>query len=98
MMKKHYRTGGSIREQAQPVKTSKLPMYADDLIESLYKPLHPRDTQYILFQDEQGVARSKIAKKLGISKARVVHEIILLQEMSTRERNKYRKYEEDESA
>ncbi|MCF2718012.1 hypothetical protein LWE69_12630 [Paenibacillus sp. UKAQ_18] len=75
MMKKHYRTGGSIREQAQPVKSQKLPQTADKLIASLYEPLAPEISKYISQQAKAGVRRSEIAKNVGISKARVVHEL-----------------------
>ncbi|KOS03961.1 hypothetical protein [Paenibacillus polymyxa] len=109
MMKKYYRTGGVIREQKQPKKKKgpRAPrmigydtpcVEPDRLIASLYEPLDPLDTQYILFQEEEGTARSRIAKKLGISKARVTHEIIRLKEMTAAERNEYRNYEEGASA
>ncbi|MGV6934099.1 hypothetical protein ACWA2B_00985 [Paenibacillus sp. CMM36] len=75
MMKKHYRTGGSIREQAQPVKSQKLPQTADKLIASLYEPLSPEISKYISQQAKAGVRRSEIAKNIGISKARVAHEL-----------------------
>lgn len=86
MIKKYYRTGGEIREQKQ-VKKKRGPraprmigydapcVEPDRLIASLYEPLDREISEYIRHQANAGVPRSQIAKKLGITKTRVVHEL-----------------------
>jgi hypothetical protein len=78
MIKRQYRTGGSIKEAKQPNHKNEIKKGSDLIIAELYKPLPDEISQRIFELDSQGVSRSQIARQVGIPKTRVVHELMKL--------------------
>lgn len=91
MKKKHWASGGQIKEQKQTkkpigrqqgeqykgyVKTRKEPE-ADKLMASLDIPLSPEQSDMIIELYDYGWLRSDIAKEVGVPKTRVNHELIV---------------------
>lgn len=83
MIKRQYRKGGQIQERQRSMGP-KLPgshswdiptPVPDLLLESLNEPIPKKTVNEIYRLAKAGVSRSDIAKQVGVSKMRVIHEL-----------------------
>ncbi|MEK3947289.1 helix-turn-helix domain-containing protein [Paenibacillus sp. FSL H7-0703] len=83
MIKRQYRSGGQIKERQRSMGP-KLPGSSawdiptpvpDLLLDSLNEPIPKKTVNEIRRLAKAGVSRSDIAKQVGVSKMRVIHEL-----------------------
>ncbi|WP_431090822.1 hypothetical protein [Paenibacillus sp. 8b26] len=88
MIKRQYRTGGTIKEAKPSNYDGELVETPDLIMADLHMRLSPEISRRIWEMNWNGVPRSEIAKQLGIPKIRVTHELVM-RSIKAKDLNKY---------